>query len=107
MSHRQQGATVGPEMQLSALARILAADVFPTPRAPANKYACPTRCVSMALVSARTTWSCPTRSSNVWGRYRRAMTRYGSDGDRWRESLEVDGPWADMRLLRPSTGATP
>ena len=31
------GAGVGPFSQLSALARIRAADVFPTPRAPVNR----------------------------------------------------------------------
>ena len=36
-SHALHGVAVGPCSQLSALARILAIDVFPVPRGPANR----------------------------------------------------------------------
>ena len=36
-SHTRQGVTVGPLPQLSDLARILAIDVLPVPRGPANR----------------------------------------------------------------------
>ena len=50
------------------LAKIRAVEVLPTPRAPVNRYACPTRLVVIALLSALDTCCCPTRSSKVWGR---------------------------------------
>ena len=37
--HMPQGVGVGPSSQLTARARILAAEVFPTPRGPENRYA--------------------------------------------------------------------
>ena len=37
MSHWLQGIGVGPFSQFSALARIRAAEVLPTPRAPVNR----------------------------------------------------------------------
>src|SRR5207253_11243795 len=40
-SHTPQGSGVGPFTQFSALAKILAAVVFPTPRAPHKLAACP------------------------------------------------------------------
>ena len=46
---------MGPSVQLSDLAKMRAADVLPTPRAPVNRYACPTRFVSIALHNARAT----------------------------------------------------
>src|SRR5258707_1078511 len=42
-SHSPQGVAVGPFTQFSAFARILAAVVFPTPRAPEKMYPCATR----------------------------------------------------------------
>jgi len=36
-SHRLQGCGVGPVSQFSALARMRAAEVLPTPRAPVNR----------------------------------------------------------------------
>ena len=38
-SHSLQGSAVGPFAQLSALARMRAVVVFPTPRAPEKMYA--------------------------------------------------------------------
>ena len=74
MSHWLQGVGVGPFSQLRALARIRAAEVLPTPRAPVNRYAWPTRLVAIAFDSAWATCSWPINSSNVCGRYRRATT---------------------------------
>src|SRR5213076_3112618 len=50
-------------------ARILAAVVFPTPRAPEKMYACATRLFRMAFFSVSVTCCCPTRSRNVCGRH--------------------------------------
>ena len=72
--HFPQGATVGPWAQFSALARIRAVVVFPTPRAPEKMYPCATRFVRMALASVSVTSFWPTTSSNTCGRYLRAMT---------------------------------
>jgi hypothetical protein len=37
LAQRSQGVGVGPFSQLSALARMRAAEVLPTPRAPVNR----------------------------------------------------------------------
>ena len=42
-SHTRHGVVVGPFSQFSDLARILAIDVLPVPRGPANRYAWATR----------------------------------------------------------------
>ena len=65
------GCAVGPSVpwQLSAFARMRAMEVLPVPRGPAKRYACRTWSCSIALVSVRTTASCPTTSSNPCGRY--------------------------------------
>ena len=73
-SHTPQGSGVGPFTQFSALAKILAAVVFPTPRAPEKMYACATRLFRMAFFNVSVTCCCPTRSRNVCGRHLRAMT---------------------------------
>ena len=73
-SHTQQGSGVGPFTQFSAFARIRAAVVFPTPRAPEKMYACATRLFRMAFFSVSVTCCWPTRSWNVCGRHLRAMT---------------------------------
>ena len=39
LEHFPQGVTVGPSLQLRALARIRAVEVLPHPRGPVNKYA--------------------------------------------------------------------
>src|SRR5687767_14943419 len=70
-SHFPHGLTVGPSTQLSDAARIFAIDVLPVPREPTNRYAWWTRPRSIALLSVRTTWSCPTTSAKVLGRCRR------------------------------------
>src|SRR5688572_29581776 len=70
-SHSPHGVTVGPLTQFSDAARIFAIDVLPVPREPTNRYAWWTRSFSIALRSVRTTWSWPTTSSNVRGRWRR------------------------------------
>src|SRR5690606_18293644 len=59
-----------------ALAKMRATEVFPTPRAPLNKYAWETRSVTIAFLSVWTTWLCPTKSSNFRGRHRRAIAWY-------------------------------
>src|SRR5689334_2630884 len=74
--HVPHGAAVGPRSQLSDRASARAAVVLPTPRAPVNRNAWWIRWCSIALRSVRVTWSCPTISSNVDGRYFRAMARY-------------------------------
>ena len=67
---------MGPFSHESALARMRAALVLPTPRAPVNRKAWWTRFCAMALVSVRATCSCPISSENFCGRYFRARTRY-------------------------------
>ena len=79
-SHTPQGSAVGPFSQHSALARMRAALVLPTPRAPVNRKAWWTRFWAMALVNVRATCSCPTSSAKRWGRYFRARTRYDIGG---------------------------
>src|SRR5579859_7755380 len=73
-SHSPHGSAVGPFAQFMAFARIRAAVVFPTPRAPEKIYACATRLFLIALASVDVTWDCPTRSLKVCGRHLRAMT---------------------------------
>ena len=80
-SHRLQGVVVGPLAQFRALARIRAVDVLPTPLAPVNKYAWPTRLVVIALLKAWATWPWPTKSAKDCGRYRRATTTYSPVDD--------------------------
>src|SRR4051794_29831122 len=70
-SHSPHGDTVGPWTQFSDAARIFAIDVLPVPREPTNRYAWWTLSCSMALRSVRTTWSWPTTSAKVRGRWRR------------------------------------
>src|SRR5919206_5188203 len=70
-SQTPHGSSVGPFAQFSDAARIFAIDVFPVPRDPTNRYAWWTFPCSIALRSVRTTWSWPTTSSNVRGRWRR------------------------------------
>ena len=73
-SQTPQGSGAGPFTQFNALARMRAAVVFPTPRAPEKMYACATRFMRMALASVSVTWDWPTSSANVCGRHFRAMT---------------------------------
>ena len=56
-SHVPQGVIVGPVVQLSALARMRAVVVLPTPRTPVKRNACATRPDAMALPSVRVTCS--------------------------------------------------
>jgi hypothetical protein len=58
-------------VQLRAFAKRRAADVFPVPRLPLNRYACATRALMIAPCRAREAASCPTRSPNVCERYLR------------------------------------
>src|SRR5438876_962056 len=74
LSQVPSGLTVGPFAQLSAFAKIRAVEVFPMPRGPTNRYACASRFCATAFLSVRETWACPTRSSNVCGRYFLAKT---------------------------------
>src|SRR5213594_1875662 len=50
-----QGVPVGPFSQLSALARMRATVVLPTPRVPENKNACAIRLVEIAFTNVWTT----------------------------------------------------
>ena len=77
-SHSPHGFAVGPFAQESDLARMRAALVLPTPRAPVKRKAWWTRFAAMAFVSVRATCSCPISSRNRWGRYFRARTRYAT-----------------------------
>ena len=76
-SHSLHGSGVGASelRQLSALARIRAIVVLPTPRVPVNRNACAMRPDLIALTSVRAMGSCPTTSSKVRLRYLRARTR--------------------------------
>jgi hypothetical protein len=71
-----QGVGVGPSSQFTALARILAAEVFPTPRGPEKRYAWAIRPALIEFFIVDTTNSCPTRSSKRPGRLRVAVTSY-------------------------------
>src|ERR687890_1586228 len=70
-SQTPHGFTVGPFTQFRDAARIFAIDVLPVPREPTNRYAWWTLPCSIALRSVRTTWSWPTTSAKVRGRWRR------------------------------------
>src|SRR5450755_940981 len=70
-SQLPHGSTVGPFTQFRQAARIFAIEVLPVPREPTNRYAWCTRSRATALVSVRTTCSCPTTSAKVRGRWRR------------------------------------
>src|ERR1700687_4824991 len=58
----------GRPVQFTALASKRAADVFPVPRLPLNRYACATRALMIAPCSAREDASWPTRSAKVCDR---------------------------------------
>src|SRR5450759_1889118 len=49
-------------VQFTAFASSRAADVFPVPRLPLNRYACATRALMIAPCRAREAASCPTLS---------------------------------------------
>ena len=72
----EHGLAVGPSAfeQLSALARMRAVVVLPTPRAPESRNAWPILPRSSAFCSVRVTVVCPTTSSKDVGRYLRART---------------------------------
>ena len=70
-SQTLHGSGVGPLTQLSALARTRAVEVLPVPLVPQNSIAWWTWPVWMALTSVPVTWSWPTMSMKVWGRYLR------------------------------------
>ena len=55
--HWLQGVAVGPFSQFSALARMRAAVVLPTPRTPVKRYAWAIRLVRMAFCSVRVIWA--------------------------------------------------
>ena len=71
--HSLQGLGAGPSLQLSARARMRAADVLPTPRAPVSRKAWWIRPSLMALPRVRVTWPWPAISSKTRGRHLRAM----------------------------------
>src|SRR5687768_11816407 len=97
-SHSPHGVTVGPFTQFSEAARIFAIDVLPVPREPTNRYAWWTLPCSIALRRVRTTWSCPTTSSKVRGRWRR-YSEAGAGGT----LAIVEVPPADIRSAWTST----
>jgi len=68
-SHVLSGSGVGPCTQSIHRAKILAADVFPLPRGPENRYACAILPEESAVRKVRTTASWPTRSVNDFGRH--------------------------------------
>ena len=72
--HAPQGETVGPSLQLSDFARILAQDVLPTPRGPQKRYAWARRLALRDSFRSVVICSCPRSSSNFWGRYFLAKT---------------------------------
>src|SRR3954451_1450357 len=86
LSQTPHGVTVGPCTQFSDAARIFAIDVLPVPREPTNRYAWCTLSCSIALRSVRTTWSWPTTSANVRGRWRRYSEAEAGTG-----RLSLDG----------------
>ena len=61
----------GRPVQLRDFASSRAAEVFPVPREPLNRYACATRAEMIAPYSARDEASWPTRSAKVCERYLR------------------------------------
>src|SRR5262252_6414153 len=75
-AHLPHGSAVGPFSQFNAFARMRAAVVLPTPRAPEKMYACATRSLTMAFFRVSVTCCWPTKSVNVCGRHFRAMTWY-------------------------------
>src|SRR4051812_43209937 len=77
-SQAPQGVIVGPFSQFKARAMIRAVVVLPTPRTPVSINAWATRPDWMALVSVRTSASCPFSSEKFCGRYLRARTRYSA-----------------------------
>src|SRR3954468_23895636 len=118
-SQTPQGSTVGPFTQFRHAARIFAIDVLPVPREPTNRYAWWTLPCSIALLSVRTTCSCPTTSANVRGRWRRyseaigtqsrcgpcTLRRGGSPASfalRWLQSSYPAAPAGDRLRLLPS-----
>src|SRR2546426_6638018 len=69
-SHSPHGSPAAERRsQLSAIARIRAAVVLPTPRGPAKRYPCATRFWATAPRRAAATWSWTMRSANRRGRY--------------------------------------
>lgn len=74
-SHALQGSNVSVRCrQLSALAKMRAQVVFPTPRGPQNKKACATWPVRIAFFNVEVMASCPTTELKVVGLYLRADT---------------------------------
>ena len=68
VAHLPQGEPFTGCSQLIARAKMRATLVFPVPRGPVKRYACPTSPRSIWLTRTRTTCSCRTIASNVAGR---------------------------------------
>src|SRR5436309_12175808 len=106
------GASAAPRRsQFSAMARMRAAVVLPTPRGPANRYPCATRFWATAPRSAAATWSWTMRSANCLGRYflasaiiSRNLTRARPLRARALRLPELPLRGVDGRSLRPFTG---
>ena len=67
ISHSLQGSPSWGFKQFIALAKILAADVFPVPLPPLNKYACPTLPATIWFLKVLVICSWPTISEKVIG----------------------------------------
>ena len=67
---------MGPFLQLSAFARTLAVDVFPTPRGPEKIYAWATLFFLIAFFNILVMLSCPIMSSKIFGLHFLARTVY-------------------------------
>src|SRR5262249_14589385 len=105
-SQTPHGSPVGPFSHDRALARMRAALVLPTPRAPVNRKAWCTRFWAMALDRVRATWSWPTSSEKRCGRYLRARTRYDIQGNLLRTAVLAHPVLPPGGLLGLSTRAT-
>src|SRR5713101_8977866 len=78
-------------VQFRAFASSRAADVFPVPRLPLNRYACATRPPMIAPWSARDVASWPTRSANVCDRYLRYRDWYSFIRNQWPRTIASIG----------------
>src|ERR1051325_1618932 len=114
-SHSPHGSPATPldcrRSQFSAIARMRAAVVFPTPRGPANRYPWATRPPATAPRSAAARLSWAIRSENCLGRYLRAKAIMGgnltrkwergtrnSEGDVVPREAGLDVPRSDFRV---------
>src|SRR5947207_5732407 len=88
--------------QFSAIARMRAAVVFPTPRGPANRYPWATRPPATAPRSAAATWSWTSRSENFLGRYLRARAIMAQEGRSSMQNVQWGMLNVEIAGFRPS-----